>query len=275
MENCQPTLVSVNLLCLRFFESLLVLLVLAAVINDLVNCEHLGARQGEAFCRTLIDLIVLDRLKKLKDHGAARRLHVSAEVPVSVHAKDAYGNDQLVRGRANWALGYGVTKSDTGAILLMVEAKPFESAAVGMPQLLVYMAAVQDACHDRVNRSVFGMSTDSVDFRFAFLDENRKLWVSEPLMWASDQDLIIAFIDRILIDAIESSPHTTSQKRNNRTIHNYRKFLGRKWNFGDDADDEESENEEEEEGREDGSWDVVEDGERVTMSKTSFAIRHA
>ena len=91
----------------------------------------------------------------------------------------------------------------------MIEAKPLESTSVGMPQLLVYMAAGQDARHDQINCNVFGMLTDSDEFRFAFLDENRKLWVSKPLVWAADQDLIIAFIDRILIDAIESSPHAT------------------------------------------------------------------
>lgn len=246
----------------------------AAVIDELSHSEYVGVRQDEAFCRTIIDLIILDRLKHLEDHSAAHRLQVSAEVPVSVRIRDVYGNDQLVRGRADWALGYGTTKSETGAILLMVEAKPNEAASVGMPQLLVYMAAVQDARRDRVNRTVFGMLTDSDEFRFAFLDEKRKLFVSRPLLWAIDQNLIITYIDNILIDAIESSPHTTPRKLHNRTIHNYRKALGRKWKFGDETDDEESEDDEEG-GGEDDSWDVVQEGERVTMRQTTVVNRPA
>lgn len=244
---------------------------LAAVIEDLFHSEYVGVRQDEAFCRTIIDLIILDRLKNLKDHSAAHRLQVSAEVPISIRTKDVYGDDELIRGRADWALGYGATKNDTGAILLMVEAKPNESASIGMPQLLVYMAAVQDARHDRINRSVFGMLTDSDEFRFAFLDDTRKLFVSKPLMWALEQDLIIAYIDTILLDAIESSPHTTPQKQQNRKIYNYRKALGRKWTFGDAADTTESEDESE--GEEEGSWDVVQEGERVSMRQRSVVMR--
>lgn len=192
---------------------------------------------------------------------------MSAEVPVSIRVKDKFGNDELVKGRADWALGYGTTKNDTGAILLVVEAKPFDSAPVGMPQLLVYMAAVQDARKHRINRSVFGMLSDSNEFRFSFLDENGKLFVSELLMWATRQDMIIAYIDMMLISAIESSPHTTPQKKNNRTIFSYRKALGRKWRFGDDADDEKTEDEEEE-SQEDDGWAVVKIGDRLVMRRT-------
>ena len=95
----------VNLLFLRFSESFFVLLVLTAVINDLLNCEYLEARQEKVFYRTIIYLIILDLLKQLKNHEAVFRLHILAEVPVSVHAKHAYGSDDLIRGRADWGAG--------------------------------------------------------------------------------------------------------------------------------------------------------------------------
>lgn len=78
------------------------------------------------------------------------------------------GDTSLIKGRADWALGYGTEKNDTGSILLVVEAKPFEHAPVGMPQLLVYMAAVYEASKDRVNRSVFGWSPTAKNSSFAF-----------------------------------------------------------------------------------------------------------
>lgn len=157
---------------------------------------------------------------------------------MSIQMRDEYGNKEIIKGRADWALGYGTTKSNTGAILLIVEAKPYESAAVGMPQLLVYMAAVHEARKDKVNKSVFGMLSDCKEFRFAFLDENKKFFVSESFAWVTKQSTIIAYLDMVLINAIESSPHTTPQKNNNRTILNYPDYLERQWRFGTQLDDE-------------------------------------
>ena len=210
----------------------------------------------------MLDLLIVDRLRCLRDRDAYHRLQVSAEVPVSIRIKDIYGNDEIVKGRTDWALGYGVDKGDTGAILLIVEAKPYESAAIGMPQLLVYMAAVYEARKERVNRSVFGMLSDSREFRFSLLDEKKKLFTSRPFTWVTDQSTIIAHIDMMLISAIESSPHTTPTKLNNRNIHRHSEFLRTQWNFGNELSDEGAEEEEEQEY---DMVDVVNIGGRVVL----------
>ena len=70
------------------------------------------------------------------------RLLLSAEVPVSVKYVDEHGKPILLKGLADWALGYGTDKRDTGSLLIIVEAKPAGNASVGMPQMLVYMAAI-------------------------------------------------------------------------------------------------------------------------------------
>ena len=217
------------------------------MIKDLKTSDYVSTRQDESFCRTILDLLIVDRLRHLEDRDAHHRLQVSAEVPISIRVKDVYGNDEIVKGRTDWAMGYGVDKSDTGAILLIVEAKPYESAAVGMPQLVVYMAAVYEARRHRVNRSVFGMLSDSREFRFSLLDEKKKLFTSRPFTWVSDQSAIIAHIDMMLISAIESSPHTTPTKLNNRTIHRHSEFLRTQWVFGNESGDQEAEDEGEEE----------------------------
>jgi hypothetical protein len=204
----------------------------------------------------------MDRLRHLEDKDAHHRLQVSAEVPVSIRIKDIYGNNEMVKGRADWALGYGTEKSDTGAIILIVEAKPYESAAIGMPQLLVYMAAVHEARVNRVNQSVFGMVSDSKEFRFAFLDKDKKFYTTRPFTWTIEKSTIIAYIDMMLINAIEPSPHTTPQKTNNRTICRYREHSGREWKFGDDSDDA---GVREEDDDDDDMVDVVIIGGRVTM----------
>ena len=211
---------------------------IASVIKDLKSSDYVSVRHDESFCRTVLDLIIMDRLRHLEDRDVHHRLQVSAEVPVSIRITDVYGNNELVKGRADWALGYGTEKSDTGAILLIVEAKPYESAAVGMPQLLVYMAAVYEAraSQDRVNKSVFGMVSDSKEFRFSFLNEKKKFFTTRPYTWVIEQSTIIAYIDMMLINAIESSPHTTPQKKSNKTIRKYSQFLERQWRFGTESD---------------------------------------
>ena len=194
---------------------------------------------------------------------------------MSLRITDIYGNHEIVKGRADWAVGYGANKSDTGAILLVVEAKPYDAAAIGMPQLLVYMAAVQKARQERNNKSVFGMVSDGNEFRFAFLDEQKKLFISKLFIWVVEKSTIIAYIDMMLTSAIESSPHTTPQKKNNRTIRKYPEYLEKQWDFGTQSDDreteeagrdqQEQEEEEEEEEEDHDTVDVVKIDGRVVM----------
>ena len=236
----------------------------ASVIKDLKTSSYVSSRYDESFCRTVLDLIIMDRLRQLEDRDAYHRLQVSAKVPVSIRVKNIYGVDELIKGRADWALGYGIDKSDTGAILLVVEAKPYQSATVGMPQLLVYMAGVYEARArlDRVNKSVFGMVSDSKEFRFSLLNEKKKFFTTQPFTWMMEQSTIIAYIDMMLINAIESSPHTTPQKKENKTILRYPKFLESKWEFGTDS---EGEVEDEEEDDDDNMVDVLNIGGRMVL----------
>lgn len=224
------------------------------MIHGLKSTDYVSATCDDSFCRTVLDLIIIDRLRHLKDRHAHDRLQISAEVPVSIRIKDTYGNNEIVKGRADWAMGYGTDKSDTGAILLILEAKPYDSPAVGLPQLLVCMAAVHEARKNRANNSVFGMVSDSKEFRFSFLDEKKKLFTSRPFAWVIERKTIIAYIDMMLINAIESSPHT------NQAIRQYPEFLGRRWEFEDESNDRGAEEEEESD-----MVDVVNIGGRVLL----------
>lgn len=236
------------------------------MIKDLKTSDYVSARYDESFCRTVLDLIIMDRLRNLEDKDSHHRLQVSAEVTLSIRIQDVYGNHVMVKGRADWALGYGTDKNDTGSILLVVEAKPYESAPVGIPQLLVYMAAVQEARQDRVNSSVFGMVSDSKEFRFCFLNGQKKRFVSEPLTWATKQSTIIAYIDMMLMSAIKSSPHTTPRKKNSRTILNYPGFLEKQWRFGEESNDEsDGGRAEDSDGEDDDMVDLVNIGGRIVM----------
>ena len=74
------------------------------------------------------------------------------------------------------------------------------------------MAAVQEARLGRTTKSVFGMLSDGAEFRFTFLDSNKKYHNSRPLLWLHDQPAIISYTDAMLLDAIQSSPYTTPTK---------------------------------------------------------------
>ena len=136
----------------------------------------------------------------------------------------------------DWALNYE-TPNQCGSILIVVEAKMIGTASIGLAQLVVYMVGVLESRHDRLNQSVFGMLSDSGTFQFAFLDQNKKLYLTEQFAWDWRQSEILAYIDAILLDAIQSSPHTTPTNFGNRSPNNYRRYLEERWVFGDGSED--------------------------------------
>ena len=136
----------------------------------------------------------------------------------------------------DWALNYE-TPNQCGSILIVIEAKKIGNASIGLAQLVVYMVGVLESRHNRLNQSVFGMLSDSGTFQFAFLDQNKKLYLTTTFTWGWDQSKILAYIDTILLDAIQSSPHTTPTKIRNRSLNNYRQYLEERWVFGDGSED--------------------------------------
>lgn len=241
---------------------------LATVIDELHTSRYIRTRCDEAISRTILDLILIDRLRNLEDQDAYHHLRLSAEVPVTVKVKDLYGNDEVIRGRADWALGYGRNKTDTGSILVVAEAKGPGKAFVGLPQLMVYMAAIFESRRNRTNHSVFGMLADSGKFQFAFLDHNKKLFVSNLFKWSSQKSTILTYIDTILLNAIHSSPHTTPTKTGNTSLLNYPRYLKGQWKFGEDSEDEADE-----EAGDDDFVDVIRDHDRLVLRSTSQWVR--
>lgn len=111
-------------------------------------------------------------------------------------------------------IGYGKTKPNTDVNLLIVEAKPLAFPRAGMPQLLVYMAGVAQAqtSQNQVNRSVFGILSDSDHFTFCLLDADMNPFTSKSFRWRDERSTVIAYIDTVMMSAIESSPHIDTEK---------------------------------------------------------------
>lgn len=122
---------------------------------------------------------------------------------------------------------------------LFREAKKLGTAQSRLPQLIICLAAVQDARKEshKMNSAVFGLVTDSSVFQFVYLDPARKLFTSRLLQWVTDKKRIVQWIDRVLEDSIKASPHTTPVKSSNRTLRACQAELKRGHLFGDPSND--------------------------------------
>ncbi|EGC46683.1 predicted protein [Histoplasma capsulatum var. duboisii H88] len=193
-------------------------------IKELWGSDSVDMQESETFCRTIMDLVFLDRLRVLKDENATRHLKFVPEVSLSVERGGA-----TITGRADWCLGYGNARGGFESTLIIMEAKKLGTAQSGLPQLIIYLAAVLDARKDSHNMdsAVFGLLTDSSVFQFVYLDPARKLFTSRLLQWVTDKKRIVQWIDRVLEDSIKASPHTTPVKSSNRTLRAYQTELKR------------------------------------------------
>jgi hypothetical protein len=164
------------------------------------------------------------------------------EIPIEDNLK--------ISGRADWTFGYMDEKHKLQEMLVVIEAKAPGNVTTALPQLLVYLAGVQDA-RLKINKTVFGLATDSNTFVLVVLQENKKVFASRQLDWLEEKELIISFLDKVLEDAIESSPLTTPMRARNQRIKRFEKSLGETYQFGDEDNNDASNDHH-------GMWNVVE-----------------
>ncbi|KAH0541388.1 hypothetical protein FGG08_004152 [Glutinoglossum americanum] len=211
-------------------------------INQIKNSRYYKYHGDESLLRSAVDILLCGRLEHLADDGTNHHLKVAAEVEVHTKARqpDAVELSGIImtatiRGRADWMLGYALTKKNLDGMLVVVEAKRDAATSKAIPQMMSYLAGVQDARAEtgEQNHQVFGIMTDSSEFRFAFLNENRQMFLSNTLFWRTHATKIVAFLDYILQKAIESSPHTMPVKKGNHQLLNYPRHLPNSFSFGE------------------------------------------
>ena len=61
------------------------------MIDDLRSNNYILDRTDESFSRTILDLILVDRLNNLQDKDAYHQLLLCAEVALSIKAVDGFG----------------------------------------------------------------------------------------------------------------------------------------------------------------------------------------
>ncbi|KAI9841438.1 MAG: hypothetical protein M1837_000714 [Sclerophora amabilis] len=108
-----------------------------------------------------------------------------------------------------------------------------------------------------------------MSFQFAILDEGKKFRVSLIFLWTFQQQEIIAFIDKLLVNAIESSPHTTLTQPQNRSLCNYSRYLGDHWRFGTEDEEAATKRENDEDDNDDDDDDLVD----VVETERGLALR--
>ena len=86
-------------------------------------------------------------------------------------------------------------------------------------------------------------------------------------MWLTKENLVINYIDAILLHAIHSSQSTTPIKSENKSLPHFNRFLRKTWNLGLDPDEKK---EEDDEGSDElSSVTVALQGKVVVLQETS------
>ncbi|KAJ9371414.1 hypothetical protein DTO282E5_3817 [Paecilomyces variotii] len=151
---------------------------------------------AEGLSRTLIDIVLFDRMDAHQEELAARKLSIRGEVPLE--AVISSENEIIVVGNADYALGYDpvipVNSKGFESISVVVEAKRenSETQAVGIAQAVAYMVGIiQKRVNLRkpkriVHITTYGMVSDGIYWTFLRLD-GKCLQVSSSLR-ISDPD---------------------------------------------------------------------------------------
>ncbi|KAJ9354890.1 hypothetical protein DTO280E4_6674 [Paecilomyces variotii] len=195
-----------------------------ALLTRMRRASFWGDRgSADGLSRTLIDIVLFDRMDAHQEELAARKLSIRGEVPLE--AVISSENEIIVVGNADYALGYDpvIPMNSKGfeSISVVVEAKreTSETQAVGIAQAVAYMVGIrQKRMNLRKPKSIvhittYGMVSDGIYWTFLRLD-GKRLQVSSSLR-ISDPDQhssVYKFVDDIVRSTISLSPHTNPQR---------------------------------------------------------------
>jgi hypothetical protein len=127
------------------------------------------------------------------------------------------GQEWLVSGIADWAMGYGDRAVlEDGTVLLAIEAKRTENVSSAQSQLLTYLATIRQLRiqADKINVMTQGFFSDGETYTFICIRNNGTVMKSRQYDLSLDGDLksVFNFLLAMLITAAESSPHTSTTK---------------------------------------------------------------
>ena len=177
-----------------------------SVIDWLKTSEYHTINNSEASARVVVELVILDRLHHLSDKGSLERLHLYPEVDINLLRGNTF-----ITGHADWLLCHDEPQHGIDSTLIAIEAKRTKDFYLSERQIAAYLAAIQDcrAKTPKIHAVAFGITTDGTRYQFWFMDSERRLVSSITFDWRIQKTKIIAWIDKMLAEAIEASPLTT------------------------------------------------------------------
>jgi hypothetical protein len=162
-----------------------------------LNLWHLNS---EATTRTAIDLLLLDVLHKSR---LPIRLSCWGEISLSVE-----NEKKKLNGRADYFLGYGARgERSLHTLLIAGEAKAL-NAPLNIWQIVAYAGIVHRERRKlkKTNSTTYGFITDSAIWKFIRVDNNSKVWISNPIV---NTDEVGTWLRYIIDCAWKSTPSTT------------------------------------------------------------------
>jgi hypothetical protein len=143
-------------------------------------------------------------------------IKVFTEMSLSVQVERG-GQEWIVSGIADWALGYGDRAVlEDGAVLLAVEAKQEGRVSNAEAQLLAYLATIRQLRIQANKKNVMtqGFFSDGEKYSFMCIRNNGTVMKSRQYDLFLDGDLksVFNFLLGMLITAAESSPNTSPTK---------------------------------------------------------------
>jgi len=138
------------------------------------------------------------------------------EMSLSVQVEKG-GQEWLVSGIADWAIGYGDRAVlEDGTVLLAIEAKRKENVSNAEVQLLVYLATIRQLRIQANKKNVMtqGFFSDGEVYRFICICNNGTVMKSRHYDIPLNRHLksVFNFLLSMLITAAESSPNTSPTK---------------------------------------------------------------
>lgn len=149
------------------------------------------------FKRTPLDLLLFDWLSLKQNVDGARNLVLKGEHPITTTCL----GDRKINGIADYVIEYCHAAS-TGdetileSIYVVIEARRRYKTDNGILQMIFYLSGVHQTRAklrpEKIVKTVYGILTDSVDFRFFRLDENRHLSISKVYSALDDNEKPVA-----------------------------------------------------------------------------------
>ncbi|KAI9854112.1 MAG: hypothetical protein M1813_001555 [Trichoglossum hirsutum] len=170
-------------------------------------------------------------------------IRVFPEMALSVRVANG-GQEWLVSGIADWALGYGERAAlEEGTVMIAVEAKRTENLGRAHAQLLAYLATIRQLRiqANKTNVMTQGFYSDGREYTFVCIRNDGSVMFSMTynLLHRGKLKTVFNFLLSMLDTAAKSSPNTSPTKRGpaqNEEIHHFdRDIFVKVFKDGDDT----------------------------------------